>query len=205
MKKNLSLLHTIATLLAATVLSVLFFDRPSLAFISNHFQTWRPAFSNILQGLEISSGFTISKYLVAGILLMLGIFVWINDKNRLRANIFLFVGLTHLSSRLCTGILKNVFHRSRPHDYLADNSIGDFFVQNGSSFPSGHVAHFFSLFLPFIILFPKYKWSLLVIPVFVALQRIISMDHYTGDTLAAILIATVFTYVFYIIIKPYKQ
>lgn len=202
MKKNLSYIYTIGILLAATVLSVLFVDRPLAVFLDNHGKSLKPLFNRTVEGIEMVSGFTVSQFLLGGILLALGIALWIKDKSRSRANLFLLVGLAHTCSRLLAGTLKNVFHRSRPSEYLSNHSISDFCTGTGNSFPSGHTAHFFSLFIPLILLFPKYKWSLLVVPVFVAIQRVLSGDHYLGDVLAGTLIAYLFSIVFMIAIKP---
>ena len=105
-------------------------------------------------------------------------------------------GAALVLSRLVAGVLKNVFDRSRPYVFVNDNSVNDFFYTGGSSFPSGHAAHFFGLFLPLMVLFPRYKWALLVIPVFVAVQRVIANDHYISDVLGGALIALLFTYIF---------
>jgi membrane-associated phospholipid phosphatase len=65
---------------------------------------------------------------------------------------------------------------------------------------SAHTAHFFGLFLPILTLYPKYKW-LLILPVFVALSRIIANDHYLSDVAAGIYISILFTWLF---VKVFK-
>lgn len=205
MKKNLSYFYTIGILLAATILSVLFIDQPLAVFLDHHGKMLKPLFSKAVEGIEVVSGFTFSQFLLGGILLTLGIALWIKDKNRSRANVFLLIGLAHTCSLLLAGTLKNVFHRSRPSGYLANHAVSDFCTATGDAFPSGHAAHFFSLFIPLMLLFPKYKWSLLVVPVFIAVQRVLSGDHYLGDVLAGTLIACLFSIVFMIAIKPVEH
>ncbi len=190
-------IYIITTLIIATVLSILIIDRPLAIFIEEHLQSLQPAFTKGLTFIELVSGFTISKYLLACLLLLGGVVIYLFKKYRGLGTIFFFIGLTHLASRLIAGTLKNVFDRTRPFQFLEDRTIGDFFVENGSSFPSGHVAHFSSVFIPLILLFPKRWLWLIVIPFFVLLQRTISNDHYLGDTLASILIVVLITIGFY--------
>jgi membrane-associated phospholipid phosphatase len=190
-------------LLVATLLSVFFIDRPLAVWIETALADLRPYFTAGLSGLEIITGFTISKYLLAVLLIGGGILLFIKNRKSQLPFIFLFIGSVHFLSRIIAGSLKNVFDRTRPYQFLENNSIGDFFVDGGSSFPSGHVAHFFSLFIPLIFLFPRKWWWLLIVPVFVLLQRIIVNDHYLGDALASIFIVYLLTYFFHKVLTHY--
>ena len=105
------------------------------------------------------------------------------------------MGAVLVSSRLITATLKAVFDRSRPFVFLEDHSIRDFF-SCGDSFPSGHATNYFGFFLPLIVLLPRYKWALLILPTFIALQRVIVNEHYLSDVLAGILIASIMTLLF---------
>jgi membrane-associated phospholipid phosphatase len=204
MNKKALLINTLGLLLL-TVICILFIDRPLAEWLQSNAASARGETTRVLGVIEIIFGFTVSKYLYGFMLLLIAIVVRVMDKNWKRASVFLFIGSTHIVSRLTAGILKNVFHRSRPFQYLEDKNIADFFTDGGSSFPSGHVAHFFGLFLPLIFLYPKYKWLLLLLPLFVLSQRVSVNDHYLGDAAASVLIAYLFTYLFYFVFKINKQ
>lgn len=188
--------YRITLFLTLITVSIILVDRPLAIFIQHHLGFLKLPFQKIIAGIEFLSGFTISKYLVGIIVLCVGFILLTKDRNSQRANIFFFIGSALVLSRLAAGLLKNVFDRSRPYVFVNDNSVNDFFYTGGSSFPSGHAAHFFGLFLPLIVLFPRYKWALLIIPVFVAIQRVIANDHYISDILGGVLIAVLFTYIF---------
>lgn len=188
--------YRITLFLTLITVSIILVDRPLAIFIQHHLGFLKLPFHKIIVGIEFLSGFAISKYLVGIIVLCVGLVLLAKDRNSQRANIFFFIGSALVLSRLVAGLLKNVFDRSRPYVFVNDNSVNDFFYTGGSSFPSGHAAHFFGLFLPLIVLFPRYKWALLIIPVFVAVQRVIANDHYISDILGGVLIAMLFTYIF---------
>ena len=186
---------TLAGLLIFVLLSIQFFDRPLAQWLQAHPLSVRPILDTAVMVLEQVTGFNISKFLLAGLLLLSAGLCFLFSKWKRTSLALLFVGLTHAVSRLVAGSLKNVFSRTRPYEYLQDNSLPDFFAPQGSSFPSGHVAHFFSLAFPILLLAPKHKW-ILIIPCLVSAQRIISNDHYVSDVLASTGIALLFTVLF---------
>lgn len=194
-------LTTVSSLLLLLPICILFIDRPLAEWLNTIGRTLTRISTKVLTILEVIFGFTISKYLYGAILWFAAIVVRVTDKSWHRARLFLFIGTTHIVSRLVAGVLKNVFHRSRPFQYIQDKGIADFFAEGGSSFPSGHVAHFFGLFLPLVFLFPKYKWWWLLLPFFVLLQRVLQNDHYLGDAIASLVIAYIFTCTFYFVFK----
>jgi membrane-associated phospholipid phosphatase len=63
----------------------------------------------------------------------------------------------------------------------------------GNSFPSGHNAFFWGLFLPLIYCFPRLRIPLLLIPLFIALARIDENYHFLSDVLTAIAVAALIT------------
>jgi membrane-associated phospholipid phosphatase len=185
---------TTIALIILLLASIVFIDHPLARYINenySHADYSRSALSSI----ELIFGFTISKYLFGFIALLIGGFLYLTNRRSATAIFFLYVGTTHIVTRFVAGVLKNLFLRQRPMDFIASGDIStEFFVQ-GSSFPSGHAAHFFGLFLPLLFIFPKHKW-LLALPVYVAVSRILTNDHYLADILASILIAFVFTWGF---------
>jgi membrane-associated phospholipid phosphatase len=95
------------------------------------------------------------------------------------------------------GALKNVFHRLRPFQVIqAGNWDWKFFGDQGSSFPSGHSAHFWGLFFPLLFLFPRYRLPLLIIPVFISIARVGVNDHWCSDVIASAAVAALLTLFF---------
>lgn len=196
MAGNQNIAYRITIFLTVLSVCIVMVDRPLAVFVNNQLSYLHKPLQQIMSGIELLFGFTITKYLVGFLLLATALLFYWRDKHWQRASVFLFIGTTHIISRLLAGILKNVFHRSRPYQFIEDRSIPDFFTEEGSSFPSGHAAHFFGLFLPLIFLFPKYKWPLLVLPVLISLQRILVNDHYISDVLASVLLVLMLMPVF---------
>src|SRR5438045_7254340 len=109
----------------------------------------------------------------------------------------LFIGAPHVVTRLVAGVLKNVFHRLRPFEVIqAGNWDWKFFGDQGSSFPSGHSAHFWGLFFPLLFLFPRYRLPLLIVPVFISVARVGVNDHWCSDVIASAGLAALFTLAF---------
>jgi membrane-associated phospholipid phosphatase len=192
--------YRITLFLSLITICIIQVDRPLALFIQNHLSALQEPFTKTLSVLEFSE-FTISRYIVAALILVAALYLLLRDKTTQRAKIFFFIGATMVSTRLVVRLLKNLFDRNRPHAFLNDQSVGDFFCAGADSFPSGHAANYFSFFLPLIVLFPRYKWLLLILPIFVALQRVIVNDHYLSDVLAGILIASLITLLFQRIFK----
>jgi membrane-associated phospholipid phosphatase len=126
-----------------------------------------------------------------------GALLFIAKSTRPAAWMLLFIATTHLVTRVTAGTLKNVFTRLRPFEVIeAGNWDWNFFGERGSSFPSGHSAHFWGLFFPLAFLFPRYRWPLLLIPLFISVARVGVNDHWTSDVIASIAIAAILTLAF---------
>jgi membrane-associated phospholipid phosphatase len=194
-RRQLGLFFLIAVLLSA--LSIFLFDQPIAAFV--HRAGGRD--SKVLQEgthwLEVASGFPITRYFLAYLLLGAAALLFIARSTRLAAWMLLFIASTHLVTRVVAGVLKNAFHRLRPFEVIqAGNWDWRFFGDQGSSFPSGHSAHFWSLFLPLLFLFPRYRLPLLIIPLFISIARVGVNDHWCSDVIASAGLAALFTLVF---------
>lgn len=181
--------------LLACLVCIFFIDQPLAFFIDKRLQSVQPFFYSLTGYAEIATGFPVSKYLPGFVFLAISAIVFLIDRSVLRAKLFFYLALTFMLSRFAAGLLKNVFERTRPFDLVETSQFGQtFFVDGGSSFPSGHTAHFWGLFLPLIFLFPKYRIPLLIVPVVIGLGRIVVNDHYPGDVLASVYIAFFFTF-----------
>ena len=191
------LLWTFLIAVVLTVLSIFLFDQPIAAFV----QRAGGRESRILQEgthwLEIASGLPIARYFLAYLLLGGAALLSIAKSTRPVAWMLLLIGSAHLITRLVAGVLKNVFHRLRPFEVIqAGNWDWKFFGDQGSSFPSGHSAHFWGLFFPLLFLFPRYRLPLLIVPVFISIARIGVNDHWCSDVIASAGLAALFTLAF---------
>jgi membrane-associated phospholipid phosphatase len=192
--------YRITIFLSLITISIIQIDRPLAIFIETHFPALQETFRKILATIEFMDAYPISRYIIAIVIVVTAVILLLRDKTLQRAKVFFFIGATMASSRLTTAILKSVFDRNRPHAFISDRSVRDFFG-SGDSFPSGHATNYFSFFLPLIVIFPRYKWPLLIIPVFVALQRVVVNDHYLSDVIAGTLVASLMTLLFQRIFK----
>ena len=96
------------------------------------------------------------------------------------ATVFLLVLLTYLSSIVSASLLQVAVHRPRP-EVLFTPGVGVSF-----SFPSLHTATYWSLFWPLALAFPRWRGPLLLVPVLIALGRLVLGEHYPSDVWAAI-------------------
>jgi membrane-associated phospholipid phosphatase len=193
--------YRLTLFLSIITICIIQVDRPLAIFIQTHLAGLQPAFRKILLALEYVAEFPIGRYIVAAVILIVGVWIYLKDKTFQRAKIFFFIVATLVSGRLITLALKNIFERNRPYVFLNDPSVRDFFGSGDDSFPSGHATNYFAFFLPLIVLFPRYKWILLILPGFIALQRVIVNEHYLSDVLAGILVASLMTLLFQRVFK----
>ena len=179
-----------AILVILIILSIFFIDQPLSVWIEKNIQDLEPILLKMTVVGEVITGYPISKYLPALVATSIGIGIQMSRKNLLTARYFYFVGLVFFFSRLISGVLKNVFLRIRPEAFLGNNGNSNtFFIEGGNSFPSGHAAHFWGLFLPLAIIFPRYRYLLLVPPMLISIARVGVNDHFLSDVLASTFIS----------------
>lgn len=183
--------------IALTFLGIFLFDQPIAAFAQRIGGRQSPVLQEGTRWLEIAVGYPIHRFFLPYLLLGAAAALFIARSTRHLAWILLFVGSTNLVTRVVGGVLKNVFNRLRPFEVIeAGNWDWHFFGERGSSFPSGHSALFWSLFLPLVFLFPRYRLPLLVVPVFITIARVGVNDHWGSDVIASAGLAALFTFVF---------
>jgi len=185
---------TAGLLLAAIFISVAVLDRPLALFIQQQLGGVTKLAGGFTTALEWIFAFEVSKYLYAFLLLLAGVVFHVMQKSAARARYFYFVGSTLLLSRVISGTLKNVFERVRPKEFMNSRTPADFFVDGGSSFPSGHAAFYLGLLLPLAILFPKLRWPLIGFAALASLARVIELDHYLSDILASAFVAVLLAF-----------
>src|SRR3954470_21305546 len=101
-----------------TVLSIFLFDQPIAAFVQRAGGRESPVLQEGTHWLEIASGFPITRFFLAYLLLGAAALLFIAKSTRLVAWMLLFIGATHLVTRLIAGVLKDVFHRLRPFEVI---------------------------------------------------------------------------------------
>ena len=191
------ILYSFLVALALTLLSIFLFDQPIAAFAQRAGGRQSAFLQQGTDWLEVAAGYPINRYFLAWLTLGAGwvLFGW--TATRPVAWMLLFIGTAHLVIRVTAGTLKNVFLRLRPFEVIeAGNWDWNFFGERGSAFPSGHSALFWSLFFPLAFLFPRYRWLLLIIPLFISVARVGVNDHWCSDVIASIAIAALLTLAF---------
>jgi membrane-associated phospholipid phosphatase len=191
------LLYSVLVALVLTLLGIFLFDQPIAAFVQRAGGRQSVILLEGTHWLEIASGLPIAPYFLSYLLLGLGALLFISKASRPIAWILLFVGTAQVVTRLTAGVLKNVFERLRPFQVIeAGNWDWKFFSGHGNAFPSGHSAFFWGLFFPLAFVFPRYRFPLLIIPIFISIARVGVNDHWCSDVIASAGLAALITLVF---------
>jgi len=170
-----------------TLFAVVALDEPVARAVSG--SALRTYVDAPMTAIEYAFGFPVSKWLTGAVLLAAAAVLFFVASRRQTAWLLLFVSLSQLSTRLIAGVLKNVFLRSRPYQGAESR----WFVEGGSSFPSGHAAHFWGLFFALALAFPRTRIPALVLALFVSLSRVLVNDHWLGDVTGSTAIAALVT------------
>lgn len=191
------LLRCAATALAVSLLSMATIDGRLALLASTLSAPGRRAIEFGVHVCEIIFAFAITPYLYGLLLISSGMIVQWTSRSKHLASILLFIGFSHVTARFLTDILKPLFSRLRPYETLGDVPWHDtWFAAVGNSFPSGHAVHFWSLFFPLIVVFPRYTAPLAVLPVFISVARVAVNAHYASDVLASAAVAAIVTWAF---------
>ena len=196
-KRALALTAAICALL--TVLSIFAFDRAIAEAVHASVLASAPVFVDgtrmldAIAGRSLLQSHLLSGVLLGGGLLLLGILGWLANHRGFAVRVLIFVGGVQLATIACTWVLKNVFGRLRPYEIFTHGDWSHVWFAGGNSFPSGHIAFFWGLFLPLLYLFPRWRIALLIIPLFIALGRIDMSFHFLSDVLCAIALAAFVT------------
>lgn len=104
------------------------------------------------------------------------------------------------SDQISSSLLKSLFERVRPCNALSDVRL---LVGSTSSFsfPSSHAVNNFAVAVYFSVLFPRYKWILLISAALIAFSRPYVGVHYPSDILGGALIGSFIGYIFAYIVK----
>ncbi|MEK6677357.1 MAG: phosphatase PAP2 family protein [Planctomycetota bacterium] len=194
--KNSTLARFAAAAAAVTLIGILLVDRPIANWVHGSGIEGLSFFSKGTEWLDLICGREVSKYLLGGVIGGVGL-VCLARRTLRRSGVgCFFVAVTLTVSVLLTGTLKNVFGRLRPHELFEKNLDGSVWFAKGSSFPSGHSAYYFGLFLPLAYLFPKWRWPLLIVPFFIAAARINEGHHFLSDVTGSMVLVSCFALIF---------
>ncbi|WP_299692948.1 phosphatase PAP2 family protein [Hydrocarboniphaga sp.] len=187
-----SLLIDSAALFGVVLLCALWLDRPLAMFLHEHAAAlvapargFTDTMTRIVQPALPKWAHPLAIAIIGALLAWRGGLAW--------ARPFWLTAAVLLATRFSVTWLKGVFERVRPHDYVAQPTLNDFFVAGHESFPSGHTAVYMGLLLPPALLLPRWRWPLLALAAICALARVAEGDHYLGDVAASTLIALLFT------------
>jgi membrane-associated phospholipid phosphatase len=184
------------------LISVVFVDRPLAATLQRWTPQARQIVGPVVDAVELVFGFSVSKFLTGAVILGAGAALFPFRRRRSTAWLLLLLGLAQVTTRLLAGVLKNVFLRPRPFEALAGGRWqGDFFTA-GSSFPSGHTAHFWPFFFVAAFAFPRWRIPMLLLAASLSISRILVNDHFLGDVLASAAIAAGVSYGYGLVIVP---
>lgn len=181
-------------LLCLTAVSVATLDQFLAVALADSVPVMKAFVRPWISAIEIASGFSVSKWFAGCVLVAGALLLFATRRYPRSAWVLLFIGISQLATRLAAGVLKNVFERPRPYDALAGTGWKGEFFTGGSSFPSGHAAHFWPFFFAAAIAFPRYRWPFLLVALFVSLARVAVNDHYVGDVTASAAIAAFVVY-----------
>lgn len=186
-------------LVAVTLLSIFLLDDAIANSLRDASPGLRSAARTFTQAIEIAFGFELSKWLSGAVVAVAGLLLMI--RNRDTGKLVVFIAVSQLLARLIAGVLKNVFLHPRPFEVPETARSFALFVTDGSSFPSGHAAHFWPFFFAVALAFPKWRWPFLVLAVAISAARVIVNDHYLSDVTAS---AAISAFVVYLCALPLR-
>ncbi|MGH8040675.1 MAG: phosphatase PAP2 family protein [Rudaea sp.] len=144
-------------------------------------------------GRSLLHSHLLSGILLGGVLFGLGFLGCLLNRRGYLSRALMFTGGVQLATIGCIWLLKHEFGRLRPYQVFGHGDWSHVWFAGGDSFPSGHNAFFWGLFLPLMYLFPRYRLVLLIVPVFIACARIDMSFHFLSDVLSAIALAALVT------------
>ncbi len=141
----------------------------------------------------VGSQIGLGQFLLGSLFIVTGFAWWLTQRTSHAARGILFAGVVQLITIESAWLIKDVFGRMRPFQLIEKNDWSHIWFMGSNSFPSGHNAFFWGLFLPLIYAFPRYRIPLLIVPLFIALARIDENYHFLSDVLASIALAALVT------------
>jgi membrane-associated phospholipid phosphatase len=135
----------------------------------------------------------LGQFLLGGVLIVVGLVWLVVRRTSYAARALIFTGVVQWITLEAAWQIKDVFGRMRPFQLIEKNDWSHIWFMGSNSFPSGHNAFFWGLFVPLMYAFPRARIPLLVVPVFIGLARIDENYHFLSDVLASIALACLIT------------
>jgi membrane-associated phospholipid phosphatase len=149
----------------------------------------------------VGSRVGVGQFLLGSTFIVVGFLWWLARRTSHAARGIVFAGVVQLVTIECAWVIKDAFGRMRPFQLIEKNDWSHIWFMGSNSFPSGHNAFFWGLFLPLVYAFPRYRVLLLVVPVFIAFARIDENYHFLSDVLASIALAALITLIAALILR----
>jgi membrane-associated phospholipid phosphatase len=141
----------------------------------------------------VGSHVGLGQFMLGGIFIAIGLVGLAIRRTSYGARALVFAGVVQWATIEAAWQIKDFFGRMRPYQLIEQNDWSHIWFMGSNSFPSGHNAFFWGLFVPLLYLFPRWRILLLIVPVFIALARIDENYHFLSDVLASISLACLVT------------
>jgi membrane-associated phospholipid phosphatase len=141
----------------------------------------------------VGSHVGLGQFLLGGAFIVIGLVWFAIRRTSYAARTMIFTGIVQWLTIEAAWQIKDVFGRMRPYQLLEKDDWTQIWFMGSNSFPSGHNAFFWGLFVPLMYRFPGWRIPLLIVPVFIALARIDENYHFLSDVLASISLACLIT------------
>jgi len=192
-KLNLKWSVSFISVVIATILLYVYADRE----IATYFHQM-PSTNPFKEFFHFLTRFGKSEWFLVPSALLYG---WFRYKQRPGyAKQALYVFVTNAVAGVGVWLFKIPFGRVRPQLYLEENLYGfEWFeiTPKYVSFPSGHTITVISSAVALSLLFPKWKYPILLFGTLVALSRVVVGAHYLSDVLFASFLGTAVAVYFY--------
>ncbi len=183
-------------IIALSIVCYMTFDLPLFEYFYQSREEALHHVSHLLTDLGKSTWYIILSLLVY--------MIWrINKPKFARAGLFILS--TTILSGVLINIIKVIFGRARPRLYIEEDLYGFFWFKLDvlyRSFPSGHATTAMGVWLAFSLLFPKYRFLLILIGGIISLSRVIIGEHYLSDVLVGGWIGAMTTLILYEVFYP---
>ncbi len=183
-----------AAALLAMLAGLLLVDHPLAIWIHASGIENAMAFRVGLAGLDNLTRIHISYWLAGAVCAFVGAIGLILKRGPRIANTLLAAAVMNAAPIGSMMLGMNLFGRLRPLQVLESGDWTNMWFVDGGSFPSGHAAFYFGLFLP-LVAACRSLWlraMLLAVPVYVSLARMALARHFLSDLAASVIIAAVF-------------
>ncbi len=182
------------TALLLMMVGLLVVDRPLAIWIHTSGIEGTAVFRLGLAGLDKLAGIHVSYWLAAVVLAVAGAIGLVIDRRSRIAKSLLAATAVNVVTIGTMMLGKNLFGRLRPSEILQSGDWMHTWFVGGGSFPSGHAAFYFGLFLPLAAACrPLWlRMLFLAVPVYVSLARMDLARHFLSDLAASAVMAAMF-------------